>query len=71
MSKHVVLELPARVEAALDEAVREDGISTDELVVAALNDYLFVRKFRRLRERMLAAQAPETLTDEEVFERVS
>jgi metal-responsive CopG/Arc/MetJ family transcriptional regulator len=70
MSNSIVLELPERVQQALDEAVREEGQSPNELVVAALEDYLFIRKFRRLRERMLE-QAEEKYTDDDIFERIS
>ena len=37
-----------------------------------LEDFLFVRRFRRLRQRMMAAaQAEGIYTDEDVFTRVS
>lgn len=70
MSNSIVLELPDRVQVALNEATREDGRSVDELITAALEDYLFIRRFRRLRERMLA-QAQAAYTDEDIFEQVS
>jgi hypothetical protein len=38
----------------------------------SLEDFLFVRRFRQLRQRMMAAaQAQATFTDEDVFNRVS
>ena len=70
MSKSITLDLPERVESALAEATREEGLSQNELVAAALEDYLFIRKFRRLREKMMA-QAPRDYTDEEIFESAS
>lgn len=70
MSKGVTLELPDRIEAALKDATREEGLSAGEIVAAALDDYFFIRQFRRMREKMLA-QAPRDITDEEVFESVS
>ncbi|HEX6291519.1 MAG TPA: hypothetical protein VFZ66_20215 [Herpetosiphonaceae bacterium] len=70
MSNSIVLDLPDRVQEALAEATREEGVSANELVTAALEDYLFIRKFRRLRERMLA-QAPEQYTDDDIFEQIS
>ncbi len=70
MSASLVVELPDRVQEALVEATREEGISANELVAAALEDYLFIRKFRRLRERMLT-QAPAPYTDNDIFEQVS
>ena len=38
----------------------------------SLEDFLFVRRFRQLRQRMMAAaQAQGIYTDEDVFNRVS
>jgi hypothetical protein len=70
MSNSLVVELSDRVQEALVKATREEGLSPNELVMAALEDYLFIRKFRRLRERMLI-QAPQPYTDDDIFERVS
>ena len=70
MSNSLVLKLSDHVQEALNEAMREEGLSPDELVTAALEDYLFIRKFRRLRERMLA-QAQANYTDDDIFKRVS
>ena len=70
MSKSITFDLPERVEAALAEVTREEGLSPSEVVSAALDDYLFIRKFRRLRERMLS-QARRDYTDEEIFQSVS
>ena len=70
MSNSIVLDLPDRVQEELAEATREEGVSANELVTAVIEDYLFVRKFRRLRERMLA-QAPEPYTDDHIFEQIS
>lgn len=70
MRKSITLDLPERVEAALAEVTREEGLSPDEVVATALDDYLFIRKFRRVREKMLS-QAQKDNTDEEVFNTVS
>lgn len=70
MSEAIVIDLPDETKAALDDAVREEGASRSELVDSALRDYLFIRRFRNLREQMMA-QIPETYTDNEVFDRVS
>lgn len=70
MSETIVVNLPEETKAALDDAVREEGASRSKLIDSALKDYLFIRRFRSLRERMMA-QTLETCTDEEVFDRVS
>ncbi len=70
MSKSITLELPERVEAALVEVTREEGLSPNEVVATALDDYFFIRKFRRVRDKMLS-QTQQVYTDEEIFESVS
>lgn len=70
MSETIVIDLPEETKAALDDAVRVEGASRSKLVDSALKDYLFIRRFRSLREQMMA-QTSETYTDDEVFDRVS
>lgn len=70
MSKSITLDLPERVEAALVEVTQEEGLSPNEVVATALDDYFFIRKFRRVREKMLS-QAQQTYADEDIFESVS
>ena len=70
MSQTIVVDLPEETKAALDDAVREEGVSQNELIEKALKDYLFVRRFRSLRERMIE-QSPGTYTDQDVFDQVS
>jgi metal-responsive CopG/Arc/MetJ family transcriptional regulator len=70
MSASITIELPEETKAALDEAVREEGVSTNNFVAAALKDYLFIRRFRSLRERMIA-ESTEAYTDQNVFDRIS
>ena len=70
MSETIVIDLPEETREALDDAVREEGASRSKLVDSALKDYLFIRRFRSLREQMMA-QIPETCTDDEVFDLIS
>lgn len=49
MSKSITLELPERIENALVDATREEGMSQAEIGVVELANYLFVRRFHRLR----------------------
>lgn len=70
MSASITIELPEETKAALDEAVREEGITTNNFVAAALKDYLFIRRFRNLRDRMMAESA-DAYTDQDVFDRIS
>ena len=52
MSQTINIDLPEETKAALDIVVREEGVTQDELIGKALKDYLFVRQFRTLRERV-------------------
>jgi metal-responsive CopG/Arc/MetJ family transcriptional regulator len=70
MSQTIVIDLSEGTKAALDDAVREEGLSQNELIEKALKDYLFIRQFRNLREQMMA-QSPEAYTDQDVFDQVS
>ena len=56
----------------LDKVAKEEGVSRSDVLRQSLEDFLFVRRFRRLRLRMMAsAQAEGVYTDEDVFTRVS
>ena len=72
MRETVSISLPEETKAALDEAVREEGLSRSDLVRRALADYLFIRRFRRLRARLLPhAEAQGVFTDDDMFDRAS
>ena len=70
MGESIVINLPDDIRAALDEAASEEGASRNELIDIALKDYLFIRRFRNLRERLMR-QAPDDYTDQDVFDSVS
>ena len=70
MSEAIVVHLPDKTRAALDAAIREEGVSENELIERALRDYLFIRKFRSLREQLMSSVS-ETYTDQDVFDRIS
>ena len=70
MSQTIVIDLPEETKAALDIAVREEGVSQNQLIEKALKDYLFIRRFRNLREQMMS-QSSKTYTDQDIFDQVS
>ena len=70
MNATLTVELPEEVKTTLGKAVCEEGISENAFAVRALQDYLFLRRFRKLSERMIA-ESETSYTDEEVFEIVS
>ena len=69
MSQTITISLPDDTRSALDDAATEDGLSESALIEKALSDYLFIRRFRSLRERMMSEG--KTLTDQNVFDLVS
>ena len=72
MRETVTISLPQAVRRELDKIAKEDGVSRSDVLRQSLEDFLFVRRFRRLRLRMMAsAQAEGVYTDEDVFTRVS
>ncbi len=72
MRKTVSVSLPGALKNKLDRAASEEGLARSDIVRQALSDYLFERKFRVLRRRMMSkAQAQGVFTDEDVFSEVS
>lgn len=69
MSQMITIELPDDTRNALDDAAIEEGLSKKALIEKAVADYLFVRRFRTLRERLRSEG--RQLTDEDVFNLVS
>ena len=69
MSQMITITLPDETRSALDDAANEEGLSENALVEKALSDYLFIRRFRNLRERLMSQG--KDLTDQDVFDLVS
>ena len=68
----VTVSLPPGIRRELDRIAAQEGVSRSDVLRASLEDYFFVRRFRALRQRMMAtAQAQGIFTDEDVFDRVS
>jgi predicted transcriptional regulator len=72
MTQSITVAIPADVKSALDTLARREGLSHDEVVGQALKEHLFLRQFRKLRERMSAKAASQgVITDQDVFDQVS
>ena len=72
MQEQLTVSVPTEIKVALEELTRSAGASSDELVGEAIKQYLFVRRFRTLRERMAPnARTQGIVTDQDVFDRVS
>lgn len=69
MSQPITIELPDETRNALDRAAGDEGLSERALIEKAVTDYLFLRQFRNLRDRLISkGTAP---TDQDVFDLVS
>ena len=72
MRETISISVPEEIKNELDEAVREEGLSRSDLVRQALREFLFIRRFRKLRSSMMVrGQAHGVFTDEDVFDQVS
>ncbi|HEU0015576.1 MAG TPA: ribbon-helix-helix protein, CopG family [Longimicrobium sp.] len=72
MRDTITVSLPAAVRTEVDAFAEQNGLARSEVVRDALEEYLFFRRSRALRARMMAeAQSQGLFTDEDVFDRVS
>jgi metal-responsive CopG/Arc/MetJ family transcriptional regulator len=72
MSESISISLPEDLKRELDRATKAEGISRSDLVREALREYLFIRRFRRLRQELMPyADAQGIYSDEDVFRIVS
>lgn len=72
MRESISISLPEEVREELDRFVSDAGLSRSDAVREALREYLFVRKFRQLRQEMMPyAEAQGIFTDEDVFRELS
>ena len=72
MQEQITVFVPRELKVELEQLTRSEGASRDELIGEAIKQYLFVRRFRTLHERMMPnARAQGIVTDQDVFDRVS
>lgn len=72
MTDTITVTLSKDAKVLLDDLRQQEDISLSELASEAIEEYVFFRRFRLLRERMTAkAKAQGIYTDQDVFERVS
>ncbi len=68
MRESISISLPEDLKAELDEAVSLEGVSRSDVVREAVREYLFIRRFRALRQELIPyAEAAGVFTDEDVF----
>lgn len=66
MNTSVTINLPEKLTILIKEAMQDEGLSESELIGKALDDYLFIRKFRKLRARMVG-KTEANYSDEDIF----
>ncbi len=72
MSEAITITLPPELKLSLDDIMRRESRPVSVLVEDAVKEYLFFRRYRLLRERMIPrAQAQGVYTDQDVFDLVS
>ena len=72
MSHAITIRLPEAIEKELEEFISEEHLSKSEAIRKAIKDFLFIRKFRKLRREILPyAEAAGLYTDEDVFNSIS
>jgi metal-responsive CopG/Arc/MetJ family transcriptional regulator len=72
MRESISISLPEALKEELDRFIQSQGVSRSDIVREALREYLFVRKFRALRQELMPyAEAEDIVTDEDVFREIS
>ncbi|RMF69956.1 MAG: CopG family transcriptional regulator [Calditrichaeota bacterium] len=72
MKQHVTVSLPEKITSELTKIAKREGLSKSQIVRNALEEYIFIKRFRELRNKMMAkAQAQGVFTEEDVFEKMS
>lgn len=72
MRESISVSLPPELKEELDRMKEEEGLSRSDLVREAVREYVFVHRFRSLRQELMAyAEAKGVYTDDEVFREVS
>ena len=66
------VRLPDELRRKLDEVAESEQTNRSEIVRQALSNYLKLREFRQLRQKMIPrAESQGIYTDEDVFEKLS
>jgi hypothetical protein len=72
MQEVITLSLATDVKDSIEARSKIESISPNELIERAVLEYLLVRRFRSLREKMLkTADQQGGYSDEDIFEMVS
>lgn len=69
--RSLIVSFPAELVKELEKLAKQERISRSDLIRKSVRNYLFARKFRALRKRlMVKAQTRGIHTDQDVFKLV-
>ena len=72
MRSTITISVPEQMRSELDRVSHADGVSRSDIVRESLRDYLFVRRFRTMRNSMVSKASRRGIyTDQDVFDQVS
>jgi metal-responsive CopG/Arc/MetJ family transcriptional regulator len=72
MRESISISLPEEMKEALDQLSETEGVTRSDMVREALHEYIYVRRLRKLRSRLMPyGEAQGVYTDEDVFREVS
>ena len=72
MEDTITVALSEELGSQLDEMTETEGISAEKIVSQAVQEYIFFKQYRLLRDRMVPrARSQGICTGQDVFDRVS
>ena len=71
MRQSITISLPEKVKKEVDYLMKEEGITRSDVIRESLKDYIYFRKLKKLRNKMIIkAQKNGIFTDQDVFDAV-
>ena len=72
MKNTLTIRLPEALQKELELEVKAEKVSKSDIIRDAVSHYLAVKRFQRLRKKVLPfAEAQGLLTDEDIFREIS
>lgn len=72
MKQNITVSLSEKISSDLGKIAKDEGLSKSQIIRNALQDYIFIKKFRSLRSKMMAkAQSQGVFADDDVFQKIS
>lgn len=72
MENTITVRLPKKLEKELDSIVKAEKTSRSEIIREAIARYVALKRFQKLRKKVLPfSEAEGLLTDEDIFKAIS